>query len=634
MDKKSGHTTSASHQKVNLSAREVEVNGVMVQVDLPPLPPLEAYDDAPMRLKGADYGDRWDAVDEAWDEDLKSMEALVSRSDTSESAEKKAFESVRSENFAENDFFTSLAAKFGDASPKPAGNMIKPAHPMIAPEKPKRYNLNTQQKEAFDDLIAGLNIFLTGEGGTGKSYVIEAFIEWCIENGKKIVIAAPTGVAAINVGGVTLHRAFCMSIDYVESSALSGTREEVREVIAAADIILIDEIGMVRSDIFSHVEYKCRKHANHGKPDITCEESWGDKQIIVVGDFFQLAPVAKDKLIKNAREFRQSLYDNYGGVFAFETQAWADARFKNHILIKSERHKNGDNATEYMGALNKCRVGDKSALCFLNDNCVKALTGEETTVITFTNAKADDINRKRLASLGGGSMVINDIPKGVVNDGDRIAPQVLELNVGARVTMLVNDNSSGFVNGTMGVVEAIQLAAFTDDEDVIVVRDIETNATYHVKRHEWDIHEMQVEKGTPIKKKIGSVKQFPMRLAWAITAHKAQGKTLEKAILMLDGKYRSHGQTYVALSRVKSLAGLTLFKPIADLDIVCDPIVTQFYAGIQGFKMSIEYDPRMHKLMQGLKELEALAPPDGCLDWIYESIDYSLKEMTARRLKG
>ena len=530
--------------------------------------------------------------------------------------------------------FSKLEAKHNNSTAK---NLPLAVPLADIPVPPGEESLNAEQRKAFDDMIEGKNVFVSGEGGCGKSYLSECFIDWCIKNKKRIVVGAPTGVAAINVGGVTNHRIFGLPIDYIEHPSFHNASNNVRELIATADIFLFDEVGMIRADIFSIIEDRISKYADWSEGDLPSDlgsKAWGGKQIIVVGDFFQLAPVVRDKVITNTREFTKKLYDNYGGIFAFQSQAWEIADFECHVLSKSERHKNGDDSVIYMDALNSVRVGRTDKIHVFNERCSNKMTkNQDNTTITFTNAMADKINEQRLAGLVGSLEVINDLPDGEVKAGDRIAPMVLQLKIGAKVTTLINNPEKGYVNGTIGTVTGIDVAPFPDEDDIISI-ERDDGETIYVKRYSWDIHAMESKNGAPQKVKVGEVRQFPLRLAWAITAHKSQGKTLDSAILMMDGKFRGHGQTYVALSRVKSLDGITLFSQISPRDIVCDPIVQWFYSRITGQKMVVEYSHEMHKLISGIVELEKLAPPDGCLDWINERILYAITEMNQRRISG
>ena len=543
--------------------------------------------------------------------------------------------------------FTDLNGNTDRPSTLPLGGLGKPHRvakdlPLTVPlaevpVPPSEESLNDEQRLAFEDMIAGKNVFISGEGGCGKSYLSECFIAWCIKNKKRIVVGAPTGVAAINVGGVTNHRIFGLPVDYIEHPSYHNASEKVKELISSADIFLFDEVGMIRTDIFSIMEDRISKYADWRQGDMPNQvgnKPWGGKQIITVGDFFQLAPVVRDKVITNTREFTKKLYDNYGGIFAFQSEAWELADFKCHVLQKSERHKGGVDAALYMDALNSVRIGRTDKISVFNEHCSNKMTpDQDNTTITFTNAMADKINEQRLAGLRGGVEVINDITDGEVKAGDRVAPMVLQLKIGAKVTTLINNPEKGYVNGTIGTVTGIEVSPFPDEEDVISI-EREDGETIYVKRYAWDVHNMESKDGAPQKVKVGEVRQFPLRLAWAITAHKAQGKTLENAILMMDGKMRTHGQTYVALSRVKSLDGITLFSQISPRDIVCDPIVQWFYSRITGQKMVVEYSHHMHKLIAGIVELEKLAPPDGCLDWINERILYAITEMNQRRMSG
>lgn len=625
--------------------------------NLPPVPPIEAYDE--------DYIDPWTVQKENLDKIVQSAPPKVSRplgesvnrlpkvDEFLASEASKIEEGIKLVEGIKDDLNNGVDLVYpddhlthmikcvehecfanGEFDENCEEAIIEPVHPLVEPPKDLEWYLermNDQQRSAFDDMCNGKNVFLTGEGGTGKSFVTEAFVLWLKKVRSKYILCAPTGAAAINVGGITMHRAFCLGIDYVENSYQSFTNEKVRDVIQCADVIVIDEIGMVRADNLCHVEYKCRKFHPPAQP---VEEIWGDKQVVVVGDFFQFKPIVQAKNRTDELALIKSLNDNYGGVYAFESHAWKAANFTSHVLMVSERHKNGDNAAEFMRNMNLARVGDPDCIRYFNEHCGNKLTpDQDDTVISFTNAAADAVNRLRLDRVEGQEWSIDEIVNGTVNEGDKIAQPTLQLRVGAKVTMLVNNYEDGYVNGTMAIVERIDVSAFPSKDDVIVCRELKTNKLIDVHRHHWDVEELETVNGKPEKVQIGWIKQFPLRLAWAITANKSQGKTLDSAIILLDGKWRTHGGLYVALSRVKTLEGITLKKLIAERDLVCDFKVLHFYAQLTGEDMKCTYPARLHTLIAGLLELEALAPPDGCYRWINERITYSIAEMNERNLK-
>jgi ATP-dependent exoDNAse (exonuclease V) alpha subunit len=410
-------------------------------------------------------------------------------------------------------------------------------------------NLKQKQAEALELMKSGKNVFLTGKAGTGKSFVTELFTEWAEENNKKILICAPTGIAALNIGGSTIHRAFGIPIDYVKSSAHLGTRKEIMEVLASADILLVDEVSMLRADVFSHVEYKLRDSV------FDSNAPFADKQIIVVGDFYQLPPVVK-------QNEKSALTKDYGGTYAFETNAWKNARFKMVELDEVVRQ----NDVDFIDALNSIReknVYSDKALGYINGNAT-ATDKDDIVTLCFTNKAADQINKSELEKIDELPMQFNASVSGNVKESDKPVPEFLELKIGAKIIFCINDQNGRFVNGTTGHVTGLT------DEFVIIDGDIELD------KHTWEVKEptLNNETGKIEYGVIGTYKQYPIKLAWAITIHKSQGQTITGRVhLEMDGSFRPHGSLYVALSRCTDIANLSLDRPLGSYDLSVDESV-------------------------------------------------------------
>lgn len=418
------------------------------------------------------------------------------------------------------------------------------------------------QNYAYTLMKLGFNIFLTGDAGTGKSYVVSKFISDAQSEGKNVMVLAPTGIAAGNMGGVTLHNQFNIPLGPLVGVRRAGKDDRALE---NTDVLVIEEISMCRIDLFEYVS-KLILRANseriaRGKKPI---------QIIVLGDFFQLPPVT------TADE--KKILDNYYGKdiglgFAFESVYWTLHEFKNVILLDVVRQDN----REFIEYLNRIRLGDKTCI---DDLYKKSAKVRDDTAINMCglNRNVKAINDKGLGKLNSklveyqsiityedgidGAEIINNSP---------LVEHILKLKVGARVMTLVNDKDSVFYNGSMG--EVVGLAG-----DYISVK-LDNGWTVNIERYDWPIYKYDVDysgaKEKLVIKQIGTVTQFPLKLAYAITIHKSQGQTFDK--VNLSPYSWDCGQLYVALSRVRNLDGLYIDCEIDPRYLVISLGVIDFY---------------------------------------------------------
>ena len=415
--------------------------------------------------------------------------------------------------------------------------------------------LTSLQQVAFDNLMAGKNVFLTGKAGTGKSYVIERFIEELAKENRNYLVVAPTGIAAMNVGGVTIHRSFGASLQ----PQISKNIQSVPDVVLQADIIIVDEISMCRVDLF---DYMVRVIA---KAETT---SMKRKQLVVVGDFFQLPPVTTDADYKVLKEF----YPEYDKGFAFESENWQDLDFKMIELTEVQRQKD----MPFIDALNKIRIGDESAVAFFNEQA-SPTKKEKGIVLCATNKEAKKMNQAQLDQLKGKSRIYHSIIEGEVKASDKPTLDELEFKVGARVVLLVNDTQEDlYQNGSFATITGLK-------DDAVSIKLDQNNETIKIGYYNWDVEDYVIEekvvngvKSRQIKKtKIGSFKQLPLKLAYAITIHKSQGQTYDEVNLI---PYSFDcGQLYVAISRVKSLDGLYLVRRMRKEDLIFNEKVKAFY---------------------------------------------------------
>lgn len=410
------------------------------------------------------------------------------------------------------------------------------------------------QEYGYNVIMAGHNVYLTGDAGTGKSYLLIKVINELRSMGKNVMVTAATGLAALHIDGVTNHRAFGIPVGPV---TYNKDNYDVEENIANTDVIIIDEISTCRVDSFDFIANKIFKANNirkrYGKPCV---------QLVVCGDFFQLPPVITPKDKKVLDEF-------YGGDIglgmAFTSLYWKFFEFKNIILTEVVRQDN----YEFVSRLNKVRVGDKSTLEYIYKNSCKYKIPYAIT-LCGTNKEADEINEKELNCINSGERVYNAIVDGDVDDNDTTAERELRLRVGARVMILVN-NSAQYVNGTLGTVYEMA-------DDIITIK-TDDNKLVGVSRYTWTIYNYTLDtEQVPaklIKESVGTITQFPLRLAYAITIHKSQGQTYE--YVNFNPYCWDCGQLYVALSRVTKLENLHINYELDMRYLVVSLNVIDFY---------------------------------------------------------
>lgn len=448
-------------------------------------------------------------------------------------------------------FSTEAEANYYLTGKKPERKVVT-----VSESKPILFDgLTKDQKEAYDYMLAGENVFLTGEAGTGKSYVINTFLNEMEAQDKNVLVCAPTGIAAINVNGVTIHRSFQAALEPQVNQRIFKVPETVKQ----ADIIIIDEISMCRVDLFDYVVRVIAKAE---------EECLKRKQLIVVGDFFQLPPVT----IESDYNVLKSIYSDYDKGFAFESNNWNDFGFKMIELKSVMRQSDND----FINALNKVRVGKKSGLDYFNQQASASLI-ERGIVLCATNKVADKINKQELDKIKTRAKNFKAVITGEVKDSDKPTTDIISLKVGARVIVLVNDTAMfKFQNGSLGTVMSIK------DSSVDVQLD-QNHEVVNFGYYEWKIEDYTlvservdgVEFKKLKKKQIGSFMQLPLKLAYAITIHKSQGQTYDKVNLI---PYSFDcGQLYVALSRVKSIEGLCLVQKIRQEYLICNDKVKAFY---------------------------------------------------------
>jgi ATP-dependent exoDNAse (exonuclease V) alpha subunit len=441
----------------------------------------------------------------------------------------------------------------------------------------KKGGIRMQVKEqdlALKELKSSENIFFTGPGGTGKSYVINKFIEYCNSEGLKVLVTAPTGIAAINIGGITMHSAFAIPIP-----AYGHDNEDVDlgiiKKISKFDVIIIDEISMCRNDAFEYFYKIIKAVENVGKKHL---------QVIVVGDFYQLPPVLKRS---EQNHFLELGFDLSG--YCFTTNAWKNLNFKTVVLEQVVRQED----EEFINNLNKIRRGDTSCLDYFNENCLKK-PSNDILHICATNDHANALNREMLYKIDSKSKFYHSIRRGKC-EKDYNVQDIIELRVGAKVMIVVNDvKEFKYQNGSMGIVTQL-------NKNSINVK-LFNGKNVEIGYHEWKNEVIRLENGKVEAKVIGRFQQLPIKLAYAVTMHKTQGQTFDSALI--DPKCFAEGQLYVALSRVKTLDGLYLTKPITENDVLVNKIVNSFYDNDFNFVNSViikKEEPKQEKKKPSVK---------------------------------
>ena len=450
---------------------------------------------------------------------------------------------------------------------------------------------NTENKErnlALDFVLhTNRSIFLTGKAGTGKTTLLKEILD---TTSKNMVVLAPTGVAAINAGGVTIHSFFTFPLQTFLPIKDSGASKqyfcdrsllvkhqkysrEKRQILLELDTLVIDEISMVRADLLDAIDFTLRRFRKNNQP-------FGGVQLLVIGDLFQLSPIVK-------REVEMELSKYYKSPFFFDAIAWKEL---NAIPIELKFIYRQQDQT-FIHVLNNIRVGKKEEadITLLNKSFQSNPEYNEIITLTTHNVKADKINTDELNRLDTSIEKFEAKVNGKFPESAYPASSSLELKQGAQVMFIRNHPEGLYYNGKIGKIKKITDGYIKikgeDDQVSILVEPIEwTNSKYTVEKETNEI----------VKEDLGSFVQYPLKLAWAVTVHKSQGLTFDKVILDLEKSFAA-GQLYVALSRCRSLEGLSLSSKITANNIITNRRIVDFTNNQQ-------LPPNIDQLLQNEKD--------------------------------
>ena len=456
--------------------------------------------------------------------------------------------------------FSQLSKQINEAVTQPKKQSIQEAKQSgFNHALPDNYQLDEYTQKAYHALTIDKKpvVFLTGRAGTGKS----TFIQYVKQNYTgNFVILTPTGMTALNIGGQTIHSFFRFPPRAFEDDQIAWTHNAA---IDHLDLIIIDEISMVQSDMLDHIDFALRKWRESSIP-------FAGIQLLLVGDCFQLSP-----WIKFGAE-KQRFEEMYRSQWFFDANVFERVDVVPINLEKIYRQRD----LYFTNLLNRIRIKYDHERCVeeLNQRCYfekQGLNVEDQLILTTTNAHADTVNAKKLDKLDNPSTFFQAKSDGkITKDINKSIPERLELKVGAQV--MVIKNIAGAANGTLATVTKL----FPDKVIIKVIKEnledgqeiVCTEEVWEQFEYDWNDSAKKIS-----SHKTGTYKQIPLRLGWAITTHKSQGLTFDAVRIDLTGGAFAPGQTYVALSRCRTLEKISFERPISLKDIIVDPKIYTFY---------------------------------------------------------
>ena len=420
---------------------------------------------------------------------------------------------------------------------------------------------------AFDDTLEDILelleedsqhfIYLTGAAGTGKTTLIERVKDECLL--KKMVVA-PTGVAALNIGGSTINSAFRIGFDTFPLIQESKD-PRFKKLLKNLELLIIDEISMVRAPMLDAISETLQIHRNSSKP-------FGGIHVLACGDLFQLPPVVKENE-------ESAIFERYGSVYFFSADNFQAIEKPLFFELVSSFRQQDDK--EFYNLLNNVRLGKnlESSINMINKTCHNPeFDTESSLIITSRKYRAEQINDEMLNRIDGTTTVVKSKEQGELNENDLPAPRELRVKEDAKVMFIKNDPEGRWVNGTIGVV------IDCSDKNKKVIKVKVGKEVFKVKREEWNkVRYVYDEYNDEMEEEVvSSFKQFPLKLGWAVTIHKAQGLTLDSCSVDLGEGAFATGQAYVALSRCKTLDSLNLYRELKVQDALVDPDIQDFHA--------------------------------------------------------
>lgn len=444
-----------------------------------------------------------------------------------------------------------------------------------------RVVLSDEQRSLFEYLESTENhVFITGRAGTGKSTLLSYFIE---HTRKSVAVCAPTGVAALNVGGSTIHSLFTFPLGLLHDVDLGRhLSRRTREILRAIDTLVIDEVSMVNCDLMDAISRALG--IARGKRRLP----FGGVQVVMFGDPYQLAPVPP-----NDPAERSYVLDNYRSPWFFDAHVWGEAgleRFELNTIFRQRDER-------FKEILNAIRDGsvDQSMLDELNQAGNRPVPHPDVIRLATVNASVDSVNRQRMSLIEEEPRVFEATfsADAATKFGRALPAEIkLELKVGAQVMFIKNDDFSGgkdagaigtrrWVNGTLGHVLGFPRSGVVkvevDGEELEVTPATWEKIRYEIEEEFDETSQRMREVIVPVT--VAEFRQIPLRLAWAVTVHKSQGQTYDEVVVDMGRGAFAPGQTYVALSRVRSLEGLYLSRPITLNDVMVDRDVVRFMTG-------------------------------------------------------
>lgn len=415
---------------------------------------------------------------------------------------------------------------------------------------------STSQQVAYDAAQSGKNIFITGSGGNGKSFLTKALTT------PRTVVVAPTGIAALNVNGSTCHRTFGLPFGLPVAKDFQTVSAKVAKLFGGDFVqrIIISEVGMVRTDMLSLIDKKLRLMRGSSLP-------FGGIQVIVEGDFYQLEPIV-------SRQEEEHFYDKHEHPFAFGSKSW---EFTTYELTDPQRHPNID----HYNILNKIRVGDKSGLKELLDVSKPYELSSEISHLCCYNRDAANVNSHWYKANSNKEYHFKAYIEGSITEKDVPVPEDLLIKIGCKVMLCANDTAGLYVNGDMGLVAMVTPATI-----MVMLTKNDTDIIVEVERFAWNTFGYSRVGGNLAKDIAGTFVQFPIALGWAISVHKSQSLTLDSVAIHTGSGTFSHGQFYTACSRVRDLTNLSFIRKgnISYKDLIVKQEVKDFYNGKSGSK--------------------------------------------------